>query len=131
MKIIEKEKLIIRKSFKITFKNGEIWAEELDSLSIHTEVAKKKFLMDLEQIKKPSMPAYISINLNETLVDENFAILLVNGLSSIRRPIMKVVFIGLDRKARKIFDNLFRTTPHNFIYTSINDFEKAKEWLIN
>jgi len=131
MKFIEKEKLIIRKSFKLNFRNGEFWGEELDSLSIHTDVVREKFLADLDAMKKPSNPAFIAINMHETLVDYELAVLMVGELSKITRPILKIVFVGLNRKTSKMFDTLLRKINHNFLYTFLFDYEKAKEWLIN
>ena len=113
------------------FRNGEIWCEELDSFSIYTDIVKEKFLNDMEKIRKPSSPAFIAMNLNETLVDKELAELIVNELSQASRYIKKVAFIGLDRKCKKLITSLFSKANYTFVFAFINDFEKAKEWLIN
>ena len=49
MKIIDREKLIVRKSMRLPFRNTEIWGEELDALSIYTDVVREKFLEDMKE----------------------------------------------------------------------------------
>ena len=131
MKIIERDRLIIRESFAMYYGGGEIWFEQLDALSVHTEVVKEKFLKDMDMIRRPSSPAFLAVNLNETLVDEELAELIVNGLWCTGRRIIKVVFVGLDKKGKKLIRNqLYKKTEDEFVYCFIDDYEKAKEWLV-
>lgn len=131
MKVIERDKLIIRESFAMYYSGGEIWFEQLDALSVHKEVVKEKFLKDLDVLRRPSSPAFLAVNLNETLVDEEIAELLVNGLWNIDRRILKVVFVGLDKAGKKLLQRQLRgRSEDRFVYSFINDYEKAKEWLV-
>ena len=133
MKIIPKEDLIVRESISMFFGDGEIWFEQLDALSIYKDVILDKFLKDMETIKRPSSSAFIGINLNESLVDKEIADTIISNLSQASSFIKKVVFVGLDRKGIKLMkqsiDNNQKST--GFVYTFINDYEKAKEWLVN
>lgn len=43
MKVIQRDKLIIRQSMSMFFGGGEIFFIQLDSLSIYTQLVKKKF----------------------------------------------------------------------------------------
>jgi hypothetical protein len=130
MKIISKQDLILRDSFALPFAGGEIWCTELDSLSIHTDVAKKKFLKDMETIRKPSSPAFISINLTDTLVDSALAGLIVNALYTLSKPILKVAVTGLDRTGTGLFKALLKKQAGAIPCNFFTDVEKAKEWLI-
>ena len=130
VKEIPTDKLIVRPSIKLAFMGGEIWFEQLDSLSIHTELAMDKFLSDLKQIRKISSPSRIAVNVNETLVTDEFADILVNELCSSDKFITKLVFVGTDfetkRKIKKRFNKKYCSFPVGFI----NDYEKAKIWLM-
>lgn len=130
MKVIFRENLIIRKSFKLAFAGGEIWCEELDSLSIHKDIVIEKFLQDMKIIQRPSSPAFIAVNLNETLVENDIAELIVNELSQVTRHLCKVAFAGLDSQGKKLFRKALKNVPHTYEYQFLDDFEKAKEWLI-
>ena len=133
MKIIQKENLIVRESMSLFFGGGEIWFEQLDALSIHKDVILDKFLKDMETIKKPSSPAFIGINLDESIVDKEIADTIISNLSLANQYVRKVVFVGLDskgvKKMKQSIDNNYK--PIEFVYTFINDYEKAKEWLVN
>ena len=133
MKIIPKEDLIVRESMSLFFGGGEIWFEQLDALSIHKDIILDKFMKDMETIKRPSSPALIGINLDETFVDKEIADTIISKLSQASQFVRKVVFVGLDSKGKKqmkksIDNNL---VPIRFVYTFINDYELAKEWLVN
>ncbi len=131
MKIIPKEKLIIRDSFKLAYRGGEIWCEELDALSIHTDIVAEKFLKDMETIRRPSSSAFISVNLTATLVQKDIAELIIDKLLNVDRHLIKVVFIGLDHTGKKLFTSLLKQGHCAFSYQFIDDLEKAKEWLID
>jgi hypothetical protein len=129
MKVIEKEKIVIRDSFILPFAGGEIWCTELDSLSIYTDVVKNKFLNDMDAIRKPSSPAAIGINLTNTLIDTDIADLIIKELNSIKRSI-RVAIIGINIKGRMKFNSELKKHEGSFVYKYFTDPEKAKEWLI-
>ncbi len=131
MKKILKEDLIIRNSFKLPFSGSEIWGEELDGLNIYTDVVINKFMRDMVTIRKPSSPGLIAIHLNETLVEENLVNIIVTELKKAENSIQKVVFVGLNRTSQKLMKASIEIVGVSFVYTFINDYEKAKEWLVN
>lgn len=131
MKKILKENLIIRNSFKLPFSGGEIWAEELDGLNIYTDVVIDKFLRDMVTIRKPSSPGFIAIHLNETLVEESLVNIIVTELKKAENSILKVVFVGLNRTSQKLMKSSIEIVAVSFVYAFINDYEKAKEWLVD
>lgn len=131
MKIIPKERLIVRNSFEIAFAGGEIWCEQLDSLSVYTDLVKEKFLKDMEKIRRPSCSAFLAVNLHETLVNAELSQVIVRELLGVERRLMKIVFVGLDHGEKKLFRSLLRQSDCSFSYEFIDDFEKAKQWLLN
>ncbi|MBL4938574.1 hypothetical protein JK636_22985 [Clostridium sp. YIM B02515] len=131
MKKILKENLIIRNSFKLPFSGSEIWGEELDGLNIYTDVVIDKFLRDMVTIRKPSSPGLIAIHLNETLVEENLVNIIVTELKKAENSVQKVVFVGLNRTSQKLMKSSMEILGISFVYAFINDYEKAKEWLVD
>ena len=129
MKKILKENLIIRNSFKLPFSGGEIWGEELDGLNIYTDVVIDKFLRDMVTIRKPSSTGLIAIHLNETLVEERLINIIVTELKKAENSIQKVVFVGLTSTSKNLMKSSIAGA--SFAYAFINDFEKAKEWLVD
>ena len=131
MKKILKENLIIRNSFKLPFSGGEIWSEELDGLNIYTDIVIDKFLGDMVTIRKPSSPGLIAIHLNETLVEESQVNIIVTELKKAENSIQKVVFVGFNRTSQKLMNSSIEIEGVSFAYAFINDYEKAKEWLVD
>jgi hypothetical protein len=130
IKVIPKENLIVRESFQLPYGGGEIWFEQLDALSIYTDLVKDKFLKDMESIRRPSNSAFIAVNLCETLVDQELADMIVESLIDVNRRIIKVAFVGLNKEGKHIFKSLLKKQDCSFGYALINDYEKAKQWLI-
>ncbi len=117
-----------KKSFSLYYNGGEIWSEHLDSLYDQKELLKQKFLKDLEVIRRPSTSSYIGIAMNETEVDIEILDLIIDSFTSMSKPLKKVVFIGLKSKMKSYINKKNAETP--FVMTCLDDYEKAKEWLI-
>ncbi|MFA9382012.1 MAG: hypothetical protein ACERKO_13235 [Acetanaerobacterium sp.] len=130
MKMIPKQDLIIRESMSLPFGGAEIWFEELDALSVHTEVAAEKFKRDLSAIRRPSTSSLIAVNLCETLVTESLADLVVSQLISVGR-IRKVAFVGLTAAMRLHIGSLLKKRDCFFAYGFFSDYEQAKVWLVS
>jgi len=118
---------IAKKSFSIYFSGGEIWIEHLDALNDETEL-KQKFSQDMLQISKPSTSAFIAVNLDETEVDKNILQFILDGFTTSEKQLRKVVFIGLNSIMKKYIKQ--QRANVNFALDCIDDFEKAKIWLI-
>lgn len=130
IKYIPREKLIIRKSFALPYHNAMIWAEDLDALSVHSDLVREKFLADMAEIRKPSSPALIAMNVYGTLVEEPLARIFASALVGAGASVKRVAFIGLGRQARGLLRGCLEELQATFAYTFLDDFEKAKEWLV-
>lgn len=121
-----------KKSFSMYFGGGEIWIEHLDGMYTFTDEVMQKFIDDTQNITKPTAPSLIAVNLDETFVDEKIVTLITDTYIKNTRYIQKVVFVGLERYSRNLMKKAFkkRTVEYQFVINYINDFEKAKEWLM-
>ncbi|MDF2544227.1 MAG: hypothetical protein K0S47_3945 [Herbinix sp.] len=117
-----------KKSFSLFYNGGEIWCEHLDSLYNEKELLKQKFNQDLVQISRPSASSYIAVNLDETDVDREILEHIISSFTMIKKPLCKVVFVGLNSKMKRYVKQKNKNTL--FTMTCIDDFEKAKEWLV-
>jgi hypothetical protein len=121
-----------KKSFAMYFCGGEIWFEHLDGMYSFTDEVMHKFIYDTQNVTKPSAPSLIAVNLDETDVNEKIVDLITDTYIKNTRYIHKVVFVGLNRYSRKLMEKAFqkREDEYQFTVNYINDFEKAKEWLV-
>lgn len=116
-----------KKSFSLFFNGGEIWCEHLDSLYNKKELLIQKFDQDLVQISRPSMTSFIAVNLDETDVDREILDHILNCFALLKKPLRKVVFVGLNFKMKNYIKK--RNIGNSFTMACIDDFEKAKQWL--
>lgn len=117
-----------KKSFSLFYNGGEIWCEHLDSLYTEKELLKEKFMQDLVKIGKPSTSSFVIVNLDESDVDKEILELIINCFLMLKKPLRKVVFVGLDSKMKNHVKK--RNINTTFTMVCIDDFEKAKEWLV-
>ncbi|MBE6023390.1 MAG: SdpI family protein [Cellulosilyticum sp.] len=117
-----------KKSFSIPFHGGEIWIEHLDSFGNEITLLKQKFIEDIPQISQPSTSSLIAINLDESHIDKEILSWILDTLSTLPAPPQKVVFIGLTPKLKRLVK--LKQKQITFLVTCIDDFEKAKEWLL-
>lgn len=122
-----------KKSFAMYFGGGEIWFEHLDGMYSFTDEVMQKFIDDTSNITKPSAPSLIAVNLDETLVEEKIINLITDTYIKNTRYIYKVIFIGLNSHSKKLIKKAFknREGEYQFAVNYENDYEKAKEWLVN
>lgn len=117
-----------KKSFSMFFGGGEIWFEHLDGIYEYTELAIEKLDNDYQQFRRPSMPSLIAINLDETVVNDALIHAIAEKLLNGSKRFTRVVFVGVNKTVkRKIRDALLEGS---FALSFIDDFEKAKEWLV-
>jgi hypothetical protein len=127
---MKKDDLIVRKSFVIPHNNGEMWAEELDSLYNFSDIIQSKFLEDMKSIRRPSSPSIIAINLNQTMITKHLATIIVQNLIDAGSSVRKVAFVGLDKEGLCNMKQVFKNYNTNFTYQYFVDFARAKDWLI-
>lgn len=119
---------INKKSFSMFFGGGEIWFEHLDGMYEYTNLAIEKLENDYQQFKRPSKPSLIAINLDETVVDDALIGAIAEKLLNSDKRFTRVVFVGVDKKVKRKIENVLEGA--SFALDFINDFEKAKEWLV-
>lgn len=115
-----------KKSFSLPYNGGEIWCEHLDSLCDKRELLLEKFRKDLVMIAKPSTSSFIAVNLDETDVDRELIDTIFYAFLSMKKSIRKVVFVGLSPEMKRYAKRL----SADFVVNCLDDFEKAKEWLL-
>ena len=115
-----------KKSFSLYYNGGEIWAEHLDSIN-NLEDMRTKFDQDLIQMARPSTSTFIAINMDESVVNEDFLQYLLVSLSNCGKSFQKIVFVGLNRRLKRYIKNQTLLTT---VIACMDDFEKAKEWLV-
>lgn len=119
-----------KKSFVLYFGGGEIWFEHLDGMYQYTDLVLEKLKNDSHIFLLPSKPSQIGFVLDETLVTKDITQKIVNLLCDGQKRFMRVCFIGTDRKIQQMFRGALKD-KNSFTFSFINDFEKAKEWLVN
>lgn len=117
-----------KKSFELNYNGGTIWCEHLDSMrNMEAEVV-KKFKKDYKTFSRPSVSSYMIINLDETVVSEQIAACIVNGIIECTKKFMKIAFVGVGKKDQKQFEKI--KNESGVLVSYLKDFEKAKEWVL-
>ena len=119
-----------KKSFVLPFRGGEIWFEHLDGMYQYTDLVLEKLKNDSHIFLLPSKPSQIGFVLDETLVTKEIVEKILNLLCDERKRFMRVCFIGTDRKIQSMLCGALNNKS-SFAFSFINDFEKAKEWLVS
>ncbi|GKX65775.1 hypothetical protein [Inconstantimicrobium mannanitabidum] len=124
--------MIIRESFPISFENREIWVGCFDGLGDKSKIVKIKFLEEYKEIKLPSSPALIAMNVYGTVITCELAEIFINTLNRNEKLIRKVAFSGLTKEGLRNIKSYIKTSnvQLNFAINYFDDFEEAKEWLI-
>lgn len=117
-----------KKSFSMYFGGGEIWFEHLDGIYEYTDLAIEKLENDYFEFRRPSMPSLIAINLDKTLVGDKLIHAIAEKLLNSDKRFTRVVFVGINRTIKRKIKKAFLEA--SFALNFINDFEKAKEWLV-
>lgn len=118
-----------KRSFILPFGGGEIWFEHLDGMYQYTDLVLQKLWADAKQFTLPSKPSLIGFVLDETIITEEVTDAIADILCGGKR-FTRVAFIGTDREIRHLLKLSLAGRSH-FAKGYINDFERAKEWLIS
>ena len=119
-----------KKSFVLPFSGGEIWFEHLDGMYQYTDLVLEKLKNDSHIFLLPSKPSQIGFVLEETLITKAIVERIVKLLCDEGKRFMRVCFIGTDKKIQHMFRGALKDKSR-FAFSFINDFERAKEWLIS
>ncbi len=125
------DKPIVRESFAMAYKGGEIWFEQLDALYGHKELVMEKFHKDLEVLKRPSSTGLVAVNINQTVIEKDMAEDMLDRLIELNK-LRKVVFVGTDKKIKHLIKSRLKEqrAKATFACSFIDDYEKAKTWLV-
>ena len=118
-----------KKSFPISFNGGEIWVEHLDGLYDAEELVIEKLREDYRLFCRPSMTSCICLNLDETTVTDRVLSEICDRLINATKHFTRICFVGTDKKTKKALKT--HLCNKGFAFQFIDDFEKAKEWLMS
>lgn len=111
------------------FGGSEIWFEHLDGIYSYTDLAIEKLEKDHLTFKRPSVPSLIAINLDETEINDKLIAAIADKLLNGGKRFTRVVFVGTDSYSKRKIKTALAAS--GFALSFINDFEKAKEWLVS
>ena len=118
-----------KKSFAMPFGGGEIWFEHLDGIGGHAALALQKLEGDCARFRAPSATSLMAVNLDETDVTSALIAVLADKLLHLGKRFTRVAFVGADKPTRRALTAALASPP--FALAFIDDFEKAKEWLVS
>ena len=125
----DKEKAgVNKKSFELNYNGGTIWCEHLDSMGNMEAEVINKFEEDCKTFSRPSVSSYMIINLDETIVSEQIAECIINGIIECTKKFMKIAFVGVGKREQKKFKKIEKES--GVIVSYMKDYEKAKEWVL-
>ncbi|MGM9637613.1 MAG: hypothetical protein ACI3YK_06480 [Eubacteriales bacterium] len=96
----------------------------------YTDLVLAKLEKDSCSFLSLSKPSQIGFVLDETVVTQELGDQIADYLCGGRKKFMRGCFIGTNRRIEHMFRQALDGTS-NFIFAFINDFEKAKEWLVS
>lgn len=117
-----------KKSFELNYNGGTIWCEHLDSMGDLEQEVIEKFSADYKIFSRPSVSSYMIINLDETIVTSQIVECIVNSIIECPKRFMKIAFLGIAKREQKRFEKIKKDT--GTIISFLNDYEKAKEWIL-
>lgn len=118
-----------KKSFLLPFGGSEIWFEHIDGMYQYSELVMEKLKNDSSSFMRPSGTSIIGFVLYETVITDEIADEIVGYLRNSKKYFRRVCFLGADSYTKRMFMKRLEGRV-SFGYSFINDFEKAKEWLI-
>ncbi len=95
----------------------------------YTDIAVQKLENDFPSFKKPSSPSLFAVNLDETVIDDKLIQALADKLVHGGKRFTRVAVVGADAVSRRKLKKAL--CGGGFALKFINDFEKAKEWLVS
>jgi len=118
----------LKKSFVLPYNGGEIRFEHLDGLSDREELVLEKLAGDVNELLKPSAPAYVCFVFSETTITDNIIAAEKIPLLSADKRFPAAAFVGAEKAAvRKIKRGL---SGKGFALEFFEGIEDAKEWLL-
>lgn len=119
----------LKKSFAMYFGGGEIWFEHLDGIHEFSQLAAEKLEKDYLEFKRPSKPSLIAVNVDETVISDRLLQAIAEKLTGNEKQFTRVVIVGAGRADKHRLKKVL--SGGGFALNFIDDFEKAKEWLVS
>ncbi len=115
-------------SIRLHSHRQEIWCGDLDSLCYQSTQSKNRFIQEFSRFRAATNMTCMVLNLEEIYVDEDFAGVIAEEVSSIPERHVKIAFVGLDPKSqRHIIVSLTRwkvCVSYDFFQTTL----PAEKW---
>lgn len=119
-----------KKSFMMSVDGGEVWFEHLDGIYNNPELVLEKLTNDSKTFLRPSMPSLLAVVFDETDVDVDIVKKLADMLTG-EKMFTRVAVVGVGRHEKQMIKKALCEKNHSFALAFINDFQKAKEWLVS
>ncbi len=117
-------------SMKLAFHGGEIYFLHLDAFGDREDLVLSRIAADAPTMLRPSYPAFAGVNVDETILTPRIIEAIVDVLADERKVFRKIAIVGCSGKDRRVFERALAEARVDYPVAFINDFEKAKEWLI-
>lgn len=117
-------------SMRLAFHGGEIYFLHLDAFGDREDLVLSRIIDDAPSMLRPSYPAFVGVNVDETILTNRIIDAIASVLADTRKVFHKVAIVGCGRKDLRVFKRALRDAGVNYPVAFINDFEKAKEWLV-
>lgn len=117
-------------SMKLAFHGGEIYFLHLDAFGNREDLVLARIAADAPTMLRPSYPAFVGVNVDETVLTLRMMEAIANVLADKRKVFRKAAIVGCGRKHLREFEKALLYAGVTYPVAFFEDFEKAKEWLI-
>ena len=117
-------------SIKIAYHGGEIYFLQLDAFGTHEDLVLSRIIDDAPNMLRPSYPAFVGVNVDETILTPRIIEAVANVFSDKRKVFRKIAIVGCRKKDMRAFEKALLEVEISCPVAFFRDFEKAKEWLI-
>ena len=119
---------IKKRSFELNYNGGTIWCEHLDGMGTFEDEVITKFTEDKRLFSRPSVSSFMIIDLDETDVTELIVRTIVDAVLETNKLFRKIAFVGVEKYWHK---QISAIKQKGIAVRFIDDYEKAKEWVIS
>ena len=117
-------------SMKLAFHGGEIYFLHLDAFGPREDLVLERIAADAPTMLRPSYPAFVGVNVDETVLTPRIMEAVANILADTRKVFRKAAIVGCAKKDQRAFEKTLVAAEVTYPVAFFRDFEKAKEWLI-
>ena len=116
-----------KRSFELFYNGGSIWCEHLDGMGAYEDEVIAKFSGDKSSFLRPSGSAFMIVNLDKTDITKRITEMIVTTIMESGKVFRKIAFVGVSSRQQKLF---MAIKSKGIAVSFLNDYEKAKEWLL-